>query len=294
MPDATLPDLPSPCMLFGVHHPASAVLTYYDPDRFDQRNRDWLDRVVAFIERTIVPYHRGEVSGLERIPDGPGMYVANHSGGSMLFDGYIFGAAVYRNRPIEDVPFALAHDMVCDLPVANQLLVPLGAVRASRRNAGELFKRGYKALVYPGGEWETFRPWKERHHIDFGGHTGYIRVALKHDIPLIPVVSNGAHSSFLVLADIPRLPRLLGLDRLLRARRWPVILSLPWGITLGPLPVFLPLPTKIRTEVLDPIRFERSGPAAASDNDYVQECAANVESAMQDALTRLAAKGHGE
>jgi hypothetical protein len=58
---------------------------------------------------------------------------------------------------------------------------------------------------------------------------------------------------------------------------------------LAPVP-FLPWPSRILIEVLPPIRFPRSGPRAAADTAYVAECAAVVEGAMQEALTRLAAE----
>ena len=68
---------------------------------------------------------------------------------------------------------------------------------------------------------------------------------------------------------------------------WPLVLSAPWGISVGLLP-YIPFPSRILIEVMAPITFERSGPEASEDDDYVRECAARVESAMQATLTRLA------
>ena len=79
-----------------------------------------------------------------------------------------------------------------------------------------------------------------------------------------------------------------GIARRTRVKSWPVTLSVPWGLTPFPPPVYLPLPTRIRMEILDPIRFDRSGEDAASDDNYVSECAARVEGLMQATLDRLA------
>lgn len=245
---------------------------------------------MKWIERTLVPYHRPEVYGLDRIPTGRGLFVANHNGGPMLIDAYLAAWALYKHSGMRDIPFALAHDLVMDLPIARQLLKPLGAVRANHRNAGLVFEAGHKLVVFPGGEAETFRPFRERNRIKFGGRTGYIRLALCHDVPIIPLVMQGAHGSFIVIDDMQWLAKALRLDKLLRVKTWPLTFSLPWGLTLGPPLFFFPLPVKIRIEFLTPIRFERSGEAAARDEAYVRACAETVESRMQRALNRLATR----
>lgn len=235
----------------------------------------------------MIPYHRAEVHGLERIPAGPGLYVGNHSAGSLSIDTIIFATAVLRHRGLKDLPWALAHDLLVDLPVWNQLLVPLGAVRARPEHASALLERGQKILVYPGGELDALRPFCERNRIKFGTRRGYIRTALRHAVPIIPLITAGAHETFLVIDDLPWLAQLLGVDERLRIKSWPLVLSLPWGLTLGPPPPHLPLPTKIRIEVLEPITFSPSGEQAAEDAPYVAACAERVEHTMQQALDRL-------
>jgi hypothetical protein len=64
------------------------------------------------------------------------------------------------------------------------------------------------------------------------------------------------------------------------------ILSVPWGLTVG-APPFLPLPVPIFIDVLEPIYFEHSGPEAADDESYVEECHQRVLDAMQLALDQL-------
>ena len=40
-------------------------------------------------------YHRPEVRGLERLPDGPALLVGNHSGGTMIVDTFAFSFEFY-------------------------------------------------------------------------------------------------------------------------------------------------------------------------------------------------------
>ena len=86
------------------------------------------------------------------------------------------------------------------------------------------------------------------------------------------------------------LARLLSLEKLFRLKVWPLTLSIPWGITIGPPPLYIPIPVKILIEISEPIRFGRDGHEAAGDEDYVVECATLVETGMQKTLDRLTAE----
>lgn len=262
----------------------------YDIDALDNRDPELIERAFRLFARPLERYFRAHVRGLERIPPGAALYVGNHSSGLLTPDSFLFGAALYRRFGLRECPYGLAHEVAMRLPVAHQLIMPLGAVRASHENARRLFARGDKVLVYPGGDVDSMRPYRERNRVVFDGRRGYLRLALREGVPLIPVVSAGAHGTLLILDDLRPLARLLGLDRLLRAKVWPLTLSVPWGLTLGPPLVYLPLPVKIWIEVLEPIRFARVGEAAAADERYLSECAALVEGRMQAALERLDAE----
>lgn len=260
----------------------------YEPDRFDQRDPVFVRRVVELVERFVIPYHRAEITGVERIPTGPALYVGNHSGGLLAVDTLLLGAVVFRRRGLEDLPFGLTHDVIIDLPVWNQILVPLGAIRARPEHAQRLFELGHKVLVYPGGDIEALRPFRERKRIKFSHRQGYIRTALRHRVPIIPVVSAGTQETFVVVDDLPWLAHLLRTDEHFRINRWPLSLSFPWGLTLGPPPPHIPFPTRIRVEILEPIYFAvRREKTQPSDPCYVSECAETVENTMQHALDRL-------
>jgi 1-acyl-sn-glycerol-3-phosphate acyltransferase len=265
-----------------------AGIPRYEPDRFDQRDPLFVQRVVDLVERFVIPYHRAEIKGVDRIPSGPALYVGNHSGGLLSLDTLLLGAAVFRHRGMEDLPFGLAHDVIVDLPIWNQILVPLGAIRARPEYAQRLLELGHKVLVYPGGDIEALRPFRERKRIKFSYRQGYIRTALHHQVPIIPVVSAGAQETFFVVDDLPWLARLLRADERLRINRWPLSLSLPWGLSLGPPPPHIPLPTRIRVEILEPIFFSAGGDRDQErDPCYVSGCAERVENTMQRALNRL-------
>ena len=135
---------------------------------------------------------------------------------------------------------------------------------------------------------EAFRPFRERHKVKFGGRRGWIRLALRHGVPIVPVATAGAHATFLVIDDLPWVSRVLHFHELLRTDVWPLIFSIPWGLTFGPSPPYIPFPAKIITEFLEPMTFQRAGREAASDDAYVDTCAYRVEAAIQRAVDRMA------
>lgn len=264
------------------------LLPPYDLDDLDARDpavvRAWADRFEPLAERWFAP----EVRGLERVPSGAGLYVGNHSGGLLTPDTFIFCIALLRAYGVDAIPHGLAHEVALGMPVLFQLLSKFGAVRANAENAHALFAAGRKVLVYPGGDLDAMRAFRDRDRIIFGPRRGYIRLALREGVPIIPVVATGGHQTYVVLDDGAWLAKALGFDRRLRVKVWPISLSLPWGLSVGPAPPHLPLPSKILVEVLDPIRFERTGPEAAEDPAYVEDCHERVLTTMQGTHARLA------
>jgi 1-acyl-sn-glycerol-3-phosphate acyltransferase len=261
---------------------------HFDPDHI-ARDDELLARTVERIAPALDFWFQPEIRGLERVPEGKALLVSNHNGGSMSPDSFVLGVALYRSRGIAAVPYWLAHDMVVRLPLFRQM-IPLGVVRASSTMAHEVFEAGRKVLVYPGGEQDTLRPWSQRDRINFAGRTGYLRLALRERVPIVPVVIAGAHEVFVVLRGGERLSRWLATDKLFRVKTWPLTLSFPWGLTPGPPPVYLPFPVRMLIELLDPIEFERNGPDAAEDEAWVRECDRRVRASMQRALSRLASE----
>src|SRR6202044_353452 len=136
-----------------------------------------------------------------------------------------------------------------------------GTVAASHDNARKAFDRGAPVLVYPGGDYETFRPAWHSDRIEFGGRKGFIRLAMERDVPIVPVVAVGGQETALFLTRGERAARLTGWAKLTRIKVLPVTLAPPCCSSVLALPPRLPLPAKVTIEVLPPIDLaERFGP----------------------------------
>lgn len=250
-----------------------------------QRDPHFITRHLPTFEQ-LSKYFRAEVRGFEHMPtSGPFLAVGNHSGGMYTPDAYVFMTHWFRQRPIEDPVYSLAHSFIFATPAAN-FFRKIGAIPANFENAERALDLGAPILVYPGGDWEAYRPFAHRNKIDFGGRTGFVRLALRRQIPVVPVVAHGSHQSIIVLSRGDRLARAMQLERL-RIKIFPLVLSFPWGLTPAFVPA-IPLPSKITVDVCPPLDWRHYGPSAHEDPEIVQRCYAEMESVMQERLDQLA------
>ena len=258
----------------------------------DSRPDDPLDaRDPAYIRETLPAlalsarlWFRGEVRGLEHIPaDGPALLVGNHSGGTLIADTFVFAHAFYEHHGPERRFHQLAHDLVFKTPGIREMLIRYGTVPASPENMDRALSRGAALLVYPGGDHETYRPSWESDEIDLAGRTGFVRLALEHEVPIIPVVSIGGQETALFLGQGSGLARRMHLDRLLRLKVVPAQVGPPFGLTVLDLPGRIPLPSKIRINVLEAIDLRQSlGERPDVDDGYE-----HITGVMQEALDEL-------
>jgi 1-acyl-sn-glycerol-3-phosphate acyltransferase len=231
-------------------------------------------------------WFRGEVRNLGNVPeDRSVLLVGNHSGGNMTPDTILFTLAFSTYFGVERPFYQLAHNLVLASPYG-QILRKYGTVAASHEHARKALEGGAALLVYPGGDWEVHRPITERNRVDLAGRTGFIRLALDADVPIVPVVSIGGQETSLFLSRGDRLARTLGLDRTLRLKVLPISLAIPWGLNVGDFLGHIPLPAKITTEVLPPINIvEEFG-----DDPDLDEVYDHVVRLMQECLDSLAAE----
>ncbi len=260
-------------------------------DRASERAIGW----AAALTTPLSGYFRFRAQGLERLPPGPNLVVANHSVAA-VHEIFLLLRAWRRRfgaRPIR----GLAHRIAWQGPFRRfPVMQKIGAVFAHPEVARAVLARGQTLIVFPGGDVEALRPFGSRYRIDFAGRHGFVRLAREAGVPIVPLVLCGAHAAYVALPGAERAARLSGADRRL-AKALPLTLggvaaaaSLPgilfpplWPLTgLAMLQAFIPLPTRIEAELLDPIHVG-AGEADAS-------IAERVRATMQAAMDRLAAR----
>jgi 1-acyl-sn-glycerol-3-phosphate acyltransferase len=249
----------------------------------DQRDADYIREQLPGLWLLASLYFRADVRGLDRIPaDGPVLLVGNHSGGNLPPDTFVFTLAFCSYFGVERPFYQLAHNLVVSMPGLGSLR-KFGTVAANHDNARLALESGAALLVYPGGDYEVFRPSWKRHEVDFGGRKGYVKLAREAGVPIVPVASVGGQEAAFFLDRGQWLAKLLRVDKTLRLKSVPIALAPPWGLVISDMVPRLPLPTKIAIEVQHPIGADE---VAEADDDVVHK---KVEDSLQAAVDRLAA-----
>jgi 1-acyl-sn-glycerol-3-phosphate acyltransferase len=250
----------------------------------DERDTDYIRETLPGLWMLASYYFRADVRGLDRIPaSGPVLLVGNHSGGNLTPDTHVFTLALTTYFGVERRFFQLAHNLVLAMPGLGSLR-KYGTVAASPQNAEKALDTGAALLVYPGGDYEVHRPTWDSAKVDFDGRQGWIRLALRKNVPIVPVVAIGGQETALFLSRGERLARLFGLDRLFRLKVLPISLAVPWILNVGDMLGHFPLPAKITIQVLDPIDI-REEFGSNPDLDEVYDA---ILGRMQSTLTALA------
>jgi len=256
-------------------------------DWLDARDADYVRRTLPAIRAWSDWYFRAEVTGLDEIPaDEPVLLVGNHSGGTLIADTFVFAQHFYDHFGTEREFHQLAHDLVFQVPGVRASLSRFGTIPANPANMRRALDRGAALLVYPGGDHETYRPTWEQDQIDFAGRTGFAKLALDLDTPIVPVVAIGGQETALFLGQGQRISRALQLDRALRLKVFPVQIAPPLGVTLLDLPLRVPLPSKITIAVLPRIDLRAELGEDAGPEDVYKL----VTSRMQERLSGLASE----
>ena len=227
-------------------------------------------------------YHRAAIAFENKIPaDGGVLLVSNH--GRLDFDMFILIKLIFDScgRFVR----IMADHIWFKLPVFRSIFPLIGAVEGTRSNAVALLRSGQVVLTYPGGVPEIMASRFGREHISWSGRTGFARVAIEAQVPVVPIASIGVNNGFIFLTSGKLLGYLLyrGLFRMgpsYHSYRDPLVI----GVLPIPLPfstaVHFPLPCKVRYVVGDPIR-PTVGSERANDDVAVQEFADRIALALQ-------------
>jgi 1-acyl-sn-glycerol-3-phosphate acyltransferase len=248
----------------------------------DERDTDYIRETLSGLWMLASLYFRAEVRGLHHIQrKGPVLLVGNHSGGMLAPDLFVFVLAFSTYFGVERRFFQLAHNGVVASPLG-RIVRKYGTVAADPANAELALRSGAAVLVYPGGDYEVFRPSWESGKVDFDRRQGFIRLALDMGVPIQPIVAIGSQETALFLTRGERLAELVGLDKLLRLKTAPIMFGLPFGLMPG---VFghIPLPSKITVQVLPKIDLRES----YGENPDLDRIYDDVIWRMQDVLDSL-------
>jgi 1-acyl-sn-glycerol-3-phosphate acyltransferase len=191
-------------------------------------------------------WFRAEWEGLDKIPtEGGALLVANHAG-AIPADAPVMmhGIETELGRPV----YGLADHVFKMMPVVGTMWARLGGVIAHPDNAYRLLREQQQlALVFPEGTKGTSKHYTERYRLRRFGRGGFVEIAMRAGVPVIPVAVVGNEEAMPILARIPSLAKALGVPYV------PITANM---FVFGPIGGMLWFPAKFRLRVLDPIHFD--------------------------------------
>lgn len=206
----------------------------------------WFVRLVRrFVFPLVRFFYRASLEGTEHLPQArPFLLVSNHNAGlgiAELGSFYaLYLAQVGPKRPLAGFALPLGFKV----PLFKRLLGAAGAIPSSYEAAEQTLAAGVPILMFPGGDYETTRPVWQASRVDFGGRVGFLRIARKAGVPVVPMGIRGSHVTAPMLLRSALLATLLVQPRLIGQKRWAV--SLLGVIGAAVAMTFLPVSWPIR------------------------------------------------
>lgn len=238
-------------------------------------------------------WFRLEVTGWERVPDRPCLVVGVHSGGALTMDAWTLVNAWWTHFEGRRLLHGTAHDVLMATPGLGDYFRAVGVIAANRKSVTEALAHGDDVVVWPGGEVDSMRSWRKRDVATLAGRTGFVKQAIRSGVPILPVATVGGHDTVFVVSEgkwlANALDKVTGLKKTLRGANLPIVAGFPFPLAVEVLPAHLPLPAKIRTELLEPIEVD-DDPDRADDETYVRSVYDQVQTAIQTGMNALAAK----
>lgn len=223
-------------------------------------------------------WFRAEWDGLEHIPVGGGaLLVANHAA-AIPSDAPVImhGIETELERPV----YGLADHFFKGAPVLGTLWSRTGGVIAHPDNAYRLLRQQQRlVLVFPEGSKGPSKLVTERYKLRRFGRGGYVEIAMRAGVPVVPIAVVGAEESMPILLKVNALSKLLGVPY------FPVTANmLAFGPVLGS---FLYFPAKFKLKVLEPVHFDVEPDQPRYSRSRIMEESEGIRQLIQEALYEM-------
>jgi 1-acyl-sn-glycerol-3-phosphate acyltransferase len=219
-------------------------------------------------------WFRTEWQDLHKVPTEAGaLLVANHAG-AIPSDAPVIMHGIEKElgRPV----YGMADYFFRTVPVVGTLWSRGGGVPAKPENAYRLLHdQGQLALVFPEGTKGPSKSFTDRYQLRRFGRGGFVEIAMRAGVPVVPIAVIGSEESMPVLFRVPRLAGVL------RVPYAPITANL---LLFGPLGLLLPFPAKFKLRVLDPIHFNVKPDQERYSKSRVMDESERIRSLLQETV----------
>jgi 1-acyl-sn-glycerol-3-phosphate acyltransferase len=242
----------------------------FDPFGFDPTSARYTTLVMSWMYRH---YFRVDARGVERVPQGRVLLIANHGGNTFAWDGAMLAAAMFLEAEPPRFLRGMGEYFLPTVPFFNVMMHRTGSVVGRPENAARLLQLGEAIMAFPEGERGFVKTYRERYRLQRFG-LGFMRLALETQTPIVPIGIVGSEE------QSPGLANLRGLGRLIGSPAFPITATFPLLGVAG----FVPLPVKFHLHFGNPIQFEGD----SNEEDAAIEERVEV---VKDEIRRLIADG---
>jgi 1-acyl-sn-glycerol-3-phosphate acyltransferase len=190
-------------------------------------------------------WFRVDAQGVDNVPEGRVLLIANHAGNTFAWDGAMLAMALFLEGDPPRIVRGMGEYFLPKVPFFNVYMQRFGSVVGTPENCIQLLEQEEAIMVFPEGQRGFVKTFRQRYQLqEFG--LGFVRLALETGTPIVPIGIVGGEEQSPGLANVRSVGRLIG------APAFPITVTFPW---LGPAG-FIPLPVKYHIHFGEPLRFE--------------------------------------
>lgn len=229
--------------------------------------------------RALRRYHRYEVHGFEHLQTSGAALLVGYHGRPLAYDLCMLTTVIHER--LGYLPHGVIHGAFKEQSSLSRMVDDLGFVTGDGPGIQQAVAAGEHILLQPGGTREGCRSFRHRYQVDWGNRTGYLRLALRYRLPIIPIAGSGMDDAFIGFNNGYRLGKRLGV---------PAGMPLWLGVGLGVWPLALPLPVKMTQHIGKPILDLQDPGKSAGEPDSLRNLHEKVMAAVQGLLDKARGK----
>ena len=219
-------------------------------------------------------WNRVEIFGIENVPEsGPAIIIPNH-GGVLPLDATFIATSIMMEHNPPRLIRSLVERFLPNLPHVYKFMTRVGQVVGTYENAELILDSGELLQIFPEGAVGANKPYYKYYELD-DFNVGFMELAIRKKVPVIPVGVTGSHEQALVMFDFKPLAKILNMPAFPVTAFWPL---------LGPVGA-IPLPAKYRIIFGKPMDFSSYSEDVINSPDELKWLVEQVKNEVRKLIT---------